>query len=84
LVIEMIVDGGMDRGELLKTSHSPEAEHRPLSSSEREVRVFCSVIEMATDLLAVNVSDVFHGCPIRSQSIGDNHFRAAISLHGFS
>jgi hypothetical protein len=33
LDIGVIVDRGMDRGELLETSHSPESEHSPLSSS---------------------------------------------------
>ena len=31
--IEVIVDGRVDSGELLKASHSPESEHRPLASS---------------------------------------------------
>jgi hypothetical protein len=29
ILIEMIVDGSMDRRELLQGSHSPEAKHRP-------------------------------------------------------
>ena len=32
--IEVVVDGRVDGGEFLKTSHLPEAEHRPLSSSQ--------------------------------------------------
>jgi len=31
--IEVVVDGGMDGDELMKTSHSPETEHRPFPSS---------------------------------------------------
>ena len=31
--VEVIVDGRMDGGEHLKTSHSSEPEHRPLASS---------------------------------------------------
>ncbi len=33
-LIKEIVDGGMDGGEFLQTSHPPEAEHRPFSSSK--------------------------------------------------
>jgi hypothetical protein len=33
-LVKVIVDGGMDRGKRLQTSHSPEALHRPLSSSQ--------------------------------------------------
>ncbi len=35
--IEVAVYGGMGGGELLQTSHSPEARHRPLASSGRQV-----------------------------------------------
>ena len=34
LMVEVIVDRGVDGSELLKASHLSEAEHRPLSSSE--------------------------------------------------
>ena len=34
-LIEMVGDVGVDAGELLQGLHSPEPEHRPLSSSER-------------------------------------------------
>lgn len=33
-LVEMVRDGGVDGGELLKTSHPPKTEHRPLPSSE--------------------------------------------------
>lgn len=32
--IDVIVDGRMDGGEFLETSHSPETEHGPLSPSQ--------------------------------------------------
>ncbi len=35
--IEEVVDGGMDGGEHLQASHTPEALHRPLSSSKWQV-----------------------------------------------
>ena len=35
--VEVVVDAGMDRGELLQALHLPEPEHCSLSSSERQV-----------------------------------------------
>ncbi len=35
ILIEVVVDRGMDGGEFLKGLHVPELRHRPLSSSER-------------------------------------------------
>jgi hypothetical protein len=35
LVAEQAVNGGMDGGEFLETSHTPEPKHRPLYSSQR-------------------------------------------------
>ena len=35
--VEVIVDVGVDGGALLQALHLPEPQHRPLSSSEREV-----------------------------------------------
>ena len=37
LLVEVVEDGGVDGGELLKTSHAPEALHGPFSSSKRKV-----------------------------------------------
>jgi len=36
---EVVVEGGVNGGELLKALHLPEREHRPLSSSEWQMRV---------------------------------------------
>ncbi len=37
LLVEVVVDGRVDGGELLKTSHKSELLHVPFSSSERQV-----------------------------------------------
>lgn len=37
LLVEMVVDTGVDGDEFLQTSHAPEAQHRPFPSSERQV-----------------------------------------------
>jgi len=46
----MVVDGGVDGRELLQTSHPTEPEHRPLQSSEREVRVLRPVVGQTSGL----------------------------------
>jgi hypothetical protein len=36
-LVEVVMDGGMDGGEFLQTSHASETQHRSFSSSERLV-----------------------------------------------
>ncbi|MEO5866980.1 MAG: hypothetical protein ABIS14_09920 [Sphingomonas sp.] len=48
--IEVIVDVGVDRGELLYDRHPPEPEHCLLSTSEGQVAVLNSVDGSASDL----------------------------------
>lgn len=47
------------------------------------MRVFCSVVQVATDFLAVFVSDLFHGGAIRAKSVSDDHSRCPVSFHRF-
>jgi hypothetical protein len=56
----MIVDKRMNGDEFLQTSHTPETEHRSLSSSKREVRILCPVILPTAYLLFINVADHLH------------------------
>ncbi len=44
-LVEVVVDGGMDGGEFLQASHSPETLHGAFASSERQVRVLDAVVE---------------------------------------
>ena len=50
-LIKMVVNGGVDGNEFLQTSHLSEAEHGPLSSSKRKVRVLGSVVQPAAGIL---------------------------------
>jgi glycine/D-amino acid oxidase-like deaminating enzyme len=81
--IKVIVDGGMDGGELLLTSHSAESEHRPLTPAKRQVTVLSPVGEPPPDILTIFVSDDFHGSTIRLQAIGHYDLWIAISVHRF-
>lgn len=44
--VEMVGDGGVDGYEFLQASHLSEAEHGPLSSPQRQVRILRPVVEM--------------------------------------
>ena len=37
ILIEVVVEGGVDGAELLQRLHLPEAEHRPFPSPERQM-----------------------------------------------
>jgi hypothetical protein len=47
---EMIVDGGVDRAELLQGLHPAEAGHRPLPSSKGKMAVLRPIVLPAADL----------------------------------
>ena len=47
LTVEVVGNGGVGGGEHLHVSHSPEPRHRPLSSSERQVRVLYAIVQPA-------------------------------------
>ncbi len=73
----------MDEGELLETSHPPEAKHRPLSSSKRQVRVLGSIVEPAAGDLPICCADFPQGSTVRPKSISDDHLRATMLSHRF-
>ncbi len=60
VLIEMIMDRGVDGGEFLQGFNVPKLRHRPLSSSERLMRVFGPVVEPAAALVNGSVTDHFH------------------------
>ena len=60
----------MDAGELLQARHPAEPQHRPFSSSERQVRVLDPVVGPAADLLLVAVAELGHGCLVGAQPVG--------------
>jgi len=61
LLVEMIADRRMDRGEFLRTSHSAEARHGTFSSSKRLVRILRPMVQAATGFLLFRVANVLHG-----------------------
>ena len=71
----------MNSGELLETSHAPEPEHCPLSSSEWQVRILRSIFEPPTGFLTGACANVAQGGSIGSELISNNLFGSAILTH---
>ena len=65
-MIEVIVDGGVNSGECLQTSHAPEAEHGPFSSSKRQVRILCSIVQPTTGFLPVYCANLLQRRSVRA------------------
>ena len=45
-------------GELLRRSHAPEPQNRPLASSERQVRVLCAIVEQPSHFSVIAAAEV--------------------------
>ena len=73
----------MDRNELLQTSHPPKSGHRPLSPSERQVRILGPIVELTTRFLAPVIPDDFHRSPVRRTLVRHDNMRIAVPLHCF-
>lgn len=81
LLVEVVMDGRMNGGEFLQTSHFPKQDHSPFSSSKRQVRILSTIVQPAARFLFRYVSNVLHSSAVRSEFVGHDDFRSAISLH---
>jgi len=81
LLIEMVVDLGVNRAELLQRLRTSKPLHRPLSSSKRLVRILRPIVEAAPDLVPIGVAQLFHRCGIGAKPVGDDLPRLAVPLH---
>ena len=81
LLVEMVGDGGMDRGEHLQTSHPPKPLHCAFSSSEWEVRILRPIVHPAASFVAVGIADILHCRAVGSEFVGDQDMRASVALH---
>jgi hypothetical protein len=73
----------VDRAEFLQGLHPAEAGHRPLASSDWEVAVLDSVVEVAPRLLTIGGADLLQRCAVGAQSVGDDGLRPAVAPHRF-
>lgn len=54
----------MGRSEFLQVTHPSKSAHRAFSPAQGQMTVLGTIVQVATDLLAVAVSDLFHGSAI--------------------
>ena len=81
ILIEVVVEGGVDGAELLQGLHLPESQHGPFSSSEGQVGVLDPVVGPAADLLLGGVAEVLHGGLVGPQTVRRYGFYPAVPLH---
>ena len=80
-MIEVVVDRGVDGGELLKTSHLAEAKHRPLASSERLVWVLGAIADPAAVLLERYGTGLAQGVSIGPEFVCHDRLWLAVPTH---
>ena len=82
-LVEVVVDGGMDGGEFLQTSHPPETLHGAFPSSERQVRILNAIVEPPASSLLFHRSYFSERRLVGSETIRDDLFSTSVSLHQF-
>ena len=60
--------------------HSPETQHRPLPSSERQVAILDPVVQPAAHLAAIQVAEFAHGSRVGTQAISDDRLHPPMPL----
>jgi hypothetical protein len=70
LLIEMVVNLGVNRAELLQRLGTSKPLHRSFSSSKRLVRILRPIVEAATDLVPIGGTDLFHRRGIGPKPVG--------------
>ncbi len=83
-LVEVVVDGGVNSGELLQASHPTETLHRAVSLSERQVRILIPVVEPPSRPLFFKRAHFSKCNLVGSEAICDDLFGTAMPLHQFS
>ncbi len=76
LLVEVVGYGG----EFLERLHSSKPQHRPLSSSERQVAVFRPIVLPSAHLAAVEIAKLPHRRRVGSQPVGNDCLRPAVAV----
>lgn len=79
----MVVNGAVQSGEFLQTSHLLKPEHSPLPSPEWLVRILGAVIQPAAAFTLIDRAENLHGGTIRWKPICRNDFCHTMSLQLF-
>ena len=82
-LVEVVVNGAVNRGEFLQTSHPSEPEHRPFSSPERQVRVLSPVVEPSPYFATITSAEVFQRRTVGSKAIRHNALWPAVPFYRF-
>ena len=83
-LIEVVVNGAVQSGELLHTSHAPQAQHRPFPSSEWLMGILGPVVQPAAGFPFAEGSKVLQGHAVGRQAIGHDRLGLAMSSKRFS
>src|SRR5271166_2580418 len=81
LLIEMVVDLGVNGAEFLQRLRASKPLHGPFSSSKWLMRILRAIVEPTANHLATGVADLLHRRGIGAKPIGDDAPGAAIFLH---
>ncbi len=65
-MVEVVMDGCVNRDEFLQTSQAPVLLHRLLASSKWEMGVFTAIVQPAANLLCCFITNYFHRSAVRS------------------
>ncbi len=82
-MIDVIVGKDVISGEFLQTSHAPEAEHGPFSSSKRQVRILCSIVQPTTGFLPVRCANLVQRRSARAEQVRDDHLGPTVFANCF-
>ncbi len=81
VLVEVVVDRGMDGGEFLQGLYVPELRRRSFSSPERLAGILGSIVEPPTALLIGSIADYLHRRSVRPKAVGYDRSRSAVALH---
>lgn len=80
-MVEVVMDWCVDWDKFLQTSHAPEFQHRLFSSAEREIGVFTTIVQPASDILYCFITNDFHGSTVRPQSVRSYFLWISVPFH---
>jgi len=80
VLVEMVVDRGVNGGEFLQGLYVPEPRHRSFSSSEGLVRILGSIVEPPTALLIGSIADYLHRRSVRPNAHHHRSLRQQLAV----
>jgi hypothetical protein len=79
--VEVIEQGGVNRGKLLQGLDILEPRHRSLPSSKGLMQILGPIVEPSSTYLASLNTDILHRCAVGAQPIGHDGSWPAVALH---